>query len=122
MKLLTSIVQNRTAPASLRARAFLLIGDINSQPRGISSTSIDSYLKTAAFYSGVEDAAPEALWKGGQMLEKQAAMLTEQSTPKKSDQIQKPVNAYKEIVTKYPDSQFVQQAQERLNALLPCEE
>jgi outer membrane protein assembly factor BamD (BamD/ComL family) len=51
------------------------------------------------------------------MLERQAATLTEQSTPKKSEQMAKAVTAYKNIVAKYPDSTQVPQAQERLRAL-----
>lgn len=115
-KLLVPIVGSRIGSASLRAHAFLLIGDIQDA-KGNIDAAIDAYLKTAAYYGGVADAAAEGLWKGGQMLERQAAMLNEQSTPKKSEQIGKAVSAYKDIVTKYPNSQFVQQAQDRLNAL-----
>jgi TolA-binding protein len=115
-KLLVGIVGSRTAPAPLRAHAFLLIGQIQ-EGKGNVDAAIDSYLKTAAYYGGVPDAASEGLWRGGQMLEKQAAGLTEQSTPKKSDQIGKAVSAYKDIGTKYPDSTFVAQAQDRLKAL-----
>ena len=114
--LLVGIVGSQTAPASLRAHAFLLIGDIQAQ-KGNIDAAIDSYLKTAAFYGGVADAAAEGLWKGGQMLEKQADGLTEQSTPKKSDQTAKAVTSYKSIVSQYPDSQFVQKAEDRLKAL-----
>jgi TolA-binding protein len=115
-KLLVAIVGSRTATADLRAHAFLLIGDIQAA-KGNTAAAIDSYLKTAAFFSGVADAAPEGLWRGGQMLERQAATLTEQSTPKKSEQMAKAVTAYKNIVAKYPDSTQVPQAQERLRAL-----
>lgn len=116
LKLLVGIVGSRNAPATLRAHAFLLVGDIQAARNNIDA-AIDSYLKTAAYYGGVADAAAEGLWKGGQLLENQAAMLTEQSTPKKSDQIQKAINAYKDIVNKYPNSKYLQQAQDRLNAL-----
>jgi TolA-binding protein len=115
-KLLVPIVGSRSAPAALRAHAFLLIGQIQ-EGKGNIDAAIDSYLKTAAFYAGVADAAPEGLWRGGQMLEKQAETLSEQSTPKKSVQIGKAVTAYKNIVSKYPDSPFVPQAQDRLKAL-----
>jgi TolA-binding protein len=115
-KLLVGIVGSHTAPAPLRAHAFLLIGQIQ-EAKGNIDAAIDSYLKTAAFYEGVEDAAAEGLWRGGQMLEKQAAMLTEQSVPKKSEQLAKAVSAYKTLVTQYPASPFVPKAQDRLNAL-----
>jgi TolA-binding protein len=115
-KLLVGIVGSRNAPSSVRAHAFLLIGQIQ-EAKGNIDAAIDSYLKTAAFYEGVEDAASEGLWRGGQMLEKQAETLNEQSVPKKSEQIAKAISAYKDIVTKYPASPFVAKAQERLNAL-----
>jgi tetratricopeptide (TPR) repeat protein len=115
-KLLVGIVGSRTATAELRAHAFLLIGDIQAA-KGNIPAAIDSYLKTAAFFAGVPDAASQGLWRGGQMLERQAAALTEQSTPKKSEQMAKAVTAYKNIVAKYPDSTLVPQAQERLRAL-----
>ena len=100
----------------MRAHAFFLIGQIQ-EAQGNLDAAIDSYLKTAAFYGGVEDAAAEGSWRGGQMLEKQAAMLNEQSVPKKSEQMAKAILAYKDIVTQYPGSPFTQKAQERLNAL-----
>ena len=115
-KLLVAIVGSRTAPTSLRAHAFLLIGQIQ-EAKGNIDAAIDSYLKTAAYYGSVADAAAEGLWRGGQALEKQAGALTEQSTPKKSEQVGKAVSAYKDIETKYPDSPFYQQAVDRLKAL-----
>jgi TolA-binding protein len=115
-KLLVGIVGSRTAPASVRAHAFLLIGQIQ-EAKGNLDAAIDSYLKTAAFYGGIEDAAAEGSFRGGQMLEKQAAALNEQSVPKKSEQLAKAVSAYKDVVTKYPGSPFAPKAQDRLNAL-----
>jgi TolA-binding protein len=115
-KLLIPIVSSRSAPTTLRAKSFLLIGQIQ-EGKGNLDAAIDSYLKTAAYYGSVSDAASEGLWRGGQMLEKQAAGLTEQSTPKKSEQIAKAVNAYKEIGEKYADSPHFQQSLDRLKAL-----
>ena len=114
--LLVPIVSSRSAPTSLRANAFLLIGQIQ-EAKGNIDAAIDSYLKTAAFYSSVADAAAEGLWRGGQMLEKQAATLTEQTSPKKSDQVAKAVDAYKKIGENYPDSPYFQQSLDRLKAL-----
>jgi TolA-binding protein len=115
-QLLLPIVANRTVSASLRAHAFLLSADIQAA-KGNFPAAIDSYLKMAAYYGGIEDAAPEGLWKGGQLLEKQASVLDETSTPKKSDQIARAVMAYRSLVSKYPDSQYVRQAQDRLELL-----
>jgi TolA-binding protein len=114
--LLVPIVSSRSAPTSLRAHAFLVIGQLQ-EAKGNIDAAIDSYLKTAAFYGSVADAAAEGLWRGGQMLEKQAATLTEQTTPKKSEQIAKAVDAYKKIGENYPDSPFFQQSLDRLKAL-----
>jgi TolA-binding protein len=116
LKLLEGIVPSRTATAPLHAHALLLIGDIFSA-KGNIPAAIDSYLKTAAFYAAVPDAASEGLWHGAQLLEQQAKSLTETSTPKKSEQIAKAVAAYKKIVTNYSASQYVQQAQDRLTTL-----
>jgi len=115
-KLLVPIVSSRTATAALRARAFLLIGDIQAA-KGNTAAAIDSYMKTAVFFSGVPDSAAQGLWRGAQELEKQAAALTEQSTPKKSEQNAKAVAALKNIISKYPDSTLVPQAQEMLRTL-----
>jgi TolA-binding protein len=115
-KLLVPIVSSRTATAALRARAFLLIGDIQAA-KGNIAAAIDSYMKTSVFFAGVPDAAAQGLWRGAQMLVKQAAGLTEQSTPKKSEQTAKAVTALKNIVSKYPDSTLVPQAQELLRTL-----
>jgi TolA-binding protein len=115
-KLLVPIVSSRTATAALRARAFLLIGDIQAA-KGNTAAAIDSYMKTAVFFSGVPDAAAEGLWRGAQMLVRQAAALTEQSTPKKSEQIAKAVTALKNIISKYPNSTLVTQAEELLRTL-----
>jgi TolA-binding protein len=115
-KLLIPIVSSRSAPTTLRADSFLLIGQIQ-EAKGNIDAAIDSYLKTAAYYGSVSAAASEGLWRGGQMLEKQAAGLTEQSAPKKSEQIAKAINAYKEIGAKYADSPYFQQSLDRLKAL-----
>jgi TolA-binding protein len=115
-KLLVAIVSSRTATAPLRAHAFLLIGDIQAA-KGNIAAAIDSYMKTAVFFAGVPDAAAEGLWRGAQMLVRQAATLTEQSTPKKSEQTAKAVTALKNIISKYPDSTLVPQAQELLRTL-----
>ena len=116
LKLLVGVVSNRNASATVRAHAMVLIGDIYAA-KGNVEQAIDAYLKAAAYYGGVPDAAAEGLFKGSQMLEQQASLLNEQSTPKKSEQIAKAVANYKDIITKYPNSKYVQQAQDRLNAL-----
>ena len=116
LKLLIPTTANRNAPSALRARSLVLIGDIDVAQNN-NDAAMDTYLKAAFQFGGVADAAAEGFWKGAQLLEKQAGLLNETSTPKRSAQIQKAINAYKAIVTKYPNSPHLKDAQERLDAL-----
>jgi len=114
--LLVQIIRAQTATAELRANSMLLGGDIQNE-KGNLEAAIDYYIKIATFYQGVPAAAAEGLWKGGQLLEKQAAGLTESSKPTKSAQQAKAVKAYKDLVEKYPASPFASQAKDRLQQL-----
>lgn len=122
--LLVQIIRAQTATAELRANSMLLGGDIQNQKSELDNNknsnreaAIDYYLKIASFYEGVPVAAAEGLWKGAQLLEKQAAGLSETSKPTKSAQMAKAIKAYKDLVQKYPNSPFVAQAKERLQKL-----
>lgn len=115
-KLLVQIIRAQTATAELRANAMLLGGDIQFE-QGNLEPAIDYYIKIATFYEGVPAAAAEGLWKGGQLLEKQAIHLTDTSKPTKEAQMAKALKAYKDLVQKYPNSPFVSQAQKRLQQL-----
>jgi TolA-binding protein len=114
--LLVAIIRAQTATAELRANSMLLGGDIQIE-KGNLEAAIDYYIKIATFYEGVPTAASEGLWKGGQLLEKQAATLTETGKPKKSEQMAKAIKAYKDLIEKYPSSPFAAQAKERLQQL-----
>ena len=114
--LLVQIIRAPTATADLRANSMLLGGDIQNE-KGNLESAIDYYIKIATFYQGVPVAASEGLWKGGQLLEKQAAGLTETSKPPKSAQQAKAVKAYKDLIEKYPNSPFATQAKDRLQQL-----
>ena len=80
-------------------------------------------MKIAVFYEGVAPAAAEGLWRGGQLLEKQAATLPDsnpdKTKPTKPTQLAKATKAYKDLADKYPASPFVAKAKERLSLLGP---
>jgi len=79
--------------------------------------AIDNYIKIAQFYSGVPTVASRGLWEGGQLLERQAATITDPA--QKQRQINQAVRAYQDIVKEFPNSEFAAQARQRLNALSP---
>lgn len=116
MTLLVGIIRAPTATAELRANSFLLAGKVQEQ-KGALEPAIDYYIKIATFYEGVPSAASEGLWRGAQLLEKQAASLSETTKPKKSAQLSKATKAYKDLSEKYPASGFAVKAKERLQSL-----
>jgi hypothetical protein len=79
--------------------------------------AIDFFMKIPQFYSGVPLAAAEGLWEGGQLLELQAATLTEETKPKKSEQITRAKASYSQIVKDFPSDKYAEQAKQRLQAL-----
>jgi len=125
--LLTGIIRAPTATAELRADAMLLGGDIQAakfsnaqndkEKNAALDAAIDYYIKIATFYQGVPAAAAEGLWKGAQLLEQQAATLSEWTKPTREQQISKATKAYKDLTQKYPMSEFAEKAKERLQAL-----
>ncbi len=123
--LLTAIIRNPNASAELRAKAYLLGGDVMLEQSNEATdpklkkefleSAIDYYLKIAEFFAGVPKPAAEGLWKGGQLLEQQAAAATD---PKfKAAQLGKAKGAYQQLLKEYPNSEFAPKAQERLTAL-----
>ena len=74
MPLLADVMKLPATPLLARARAMFLVGEIQ-EGKG-QEGAMDSYLKVAVFYP-TSPQAPEGLWKGGQLLEKQAAGLGE---------------------------------------------
>jgi outer membrane protein assembly factor BamD (BamD/ComL family) len=118
MPLLAEVARSPSAPNNARARALFLNGKIQ-QAKGLDG-AIDAYLKVAAFYPTAPDAA-EGLWLGGQLLEKQAATLTETPSkpggPTKSGQLARARKAYEDLVTHYGSSKWADQARQRIAAL-----
>jgi len=120
INLLIPIMRAQSASVSidLRAQAMLLGGRIQEDQNHLEQ-AIDYYIKIASFYEGVPTAAAEGLWRGGQLLEKQAAGLQETGKVTKSGQLAKAAKAYKDLVEKYPSSPFADQASKRRAALKP---
>jgi TolA-binding protein len=112
---------------SLRANSFLLYGHImkdkmaaETDPKKKSENcgaAIDFFMKIPQFYSGVPIAAAEGLWEGGQLLELQASTLTEESKPKKSEQIIRAKACYAQLEKDFPSDKHAEQAKQRLQAL-----
>src|SRR5207248_9606076 len=123
MNLLIGIIRAPTATAELRANSMLLGGQIEEKKNALEP-AIDYYIKIATFYEGVPTAASEGLWRGAQLLEQQAASLPdstkEKNKPTKPGQMAKAVKAYKDLVEKYPTSDYAAKARERLESLQPA--
>ena len=127
MPMLGAIIRAPNATAELRANSFLLYGEImkdkwqaETDPAKKAEnlgSAIDYFLKIPQFYSGVPAAAAKGLWEGGQLLETQATTLTEESTPKKSEQLTKARLAYEQLAKDYPNDPLAAQATARLQAL-----
>ncbi len=120
MNLLVQIIRAPTATAELRANSMLLGAQIQEKKNAFDA-AIDYYLKIAVFYEAVAPAAAEGLWRGGQLLEAQAATLPESSSekdkPTKPGQMAKAIRAYKDLVAKYPNSPLASKAKDRLSQL-----
>lgn len=118
LPLLAEVAKNSRSPVPVRARGLFLNGEIQAGKGSIEA--IDSYLKLAAFYPTAAD-APEGLWKGAQLLEKQAATLGDTPAkpggPTKTSQLARARKAYNDLATKYADSKWTEQAKARLAAL-----
>jgi TolA-binding protein len=106
--------QSASATVDLRANAMLLGGRIQ-EAQGHIEAAIDYYIKIGSFYEGVPVAAAEGLWRGAQLLEKQAAGLNDTGAVTKSGQFAKAMKAYQGIVEKYPSSPYADQAAKRLS-------
>ena len=118
LPLLADVMKLPATPLAARARAMFLNGQIQ-EAKG-EEGAMDSYLKVAVFYPTSAEAA-EGLWKGAQLLEKQAATLGETPAkpggPTKTGQLAKARKAYQDLVAKYGESQWAAQAKARVAAL-----
>ncbi len=114
--LLGQIIRARTG-APLRANAMLLLAEIQEET-GDTDAAIDNYIKIAQFYEAVQRPAAEGLWRGAQLLEKKIAATTDAALRQKLTK--NAVDAYQNLVTKYPSSEHAPEAQKRLSALRPA--
>ncbi|XHR28064.1 MAG: tetratricopeptide repeat protein [Chthoniobacteraceae bacterium] len=120
--LLIQIFRTPAAAIDLRANAMLLHAKIQEDKNELAP-AIDENLKIALFFDSVPAVAAEGLWRGAQLLEKQAANLPQTSQnpkdPTKPAQLQKALKAYKDLVSKYPTAPHVAEAKVRISALEP---
>jgi TolA-binding protein len=123
LPLLIQVIRARNASTDLRANAMLLNAQIQESKNELLP-AIDQYLKIALFYDSVPAAAADGLWRGGQLLEKQAATLPQTSAnPKdvtKPMQLRKALKAYKDLIAKYPSAPHMAEAKARIAALEPA--
>lgn len=114
--LLGEVAKAPGSPLETRAEGMMLLARIQQDKGQVGA--LDTYLKLQAFYPASAQ-APEALWMGAQLLERQAAGLSEAASspnaPTKASQTKRARDAYHTIVTKYPDSKFAAQAREKLS-------
>jgi hypothetical protein len=77
-------------------------------------------LKVAVFYPKSPE-APAGLWKGAELLEKQAAALGSKPAkpggPTRESQLARARKAYQDLAAKYPDSPWAGKARDRVAAL-----
>ncbi|MSR65333.1 MAG: tetratricopeptide repeat protein [Verrucomicrobiae bacterium] len=86
-----------------RIRALLGLGR-SQMAKGDCKSAVDNFQKVSLFYEKYKEFASEALWLGGLCFEK----LTN---------ITEAIKQYRELVTKYPDTKYVDDANKRLKEL-----
>ncbi len=74
------VIRAQKSNAELRAKSMLLLGKIH-EANSRYELAIDNYIKISVFYAGVPKVAAEGLWRGGQLLERQAAGDIPMPTP-----------------------------------------
>ncbi|MEO6053649.1 MAG: tetratricopeptide repeat protein [Chthoniobacterales bacterium] len=128
LKLLAPIIPAPNATVDLRANSMLLFGYIYKDKmeaatdaeakNKIRQIAIDNFLKIQDMYEKSSVAASTGLWEGSQLLEQQAATLTD---PKVKDfqtrQLNQAKANYQSLIAKYPNSPYVEKAKERLAAM-----
>jgi TolA-binding protein len=80
IKRIQEVIKAQKAPAELRAKSMLLLGDIHKD-NGRIPLAIDNYIKISVFYTGVPKVAAEGLWRGAQLLEDQSTGKYPMPTP-----------------------------------------
>ncbi len=80
MKRLLEVIKAQKASAELRAKSMLLLGRIHEDNRRFAE-AIDNYVKISVYYGAIKPAAAEGLWRGAQLLERQASGELPMPTP-----------------------------------------
>ena len=78
---LHKVIKAQKASAELRAKAMLLLGRIHEDNSRFPE-AIDNYVKISVFYSAIGKHAAEGLWRGAQLLERQASGELAMPVPK----------------------------------------
>jgi TolA-binding protein len=122
---LPGLIRSPNATADVRAKAMLLGGEIMEKRMAAASdpkerdeamgAAIDYYIKIDQFYSGVPSIASEGLWRGAQLLERQAAGATDQEFRRRQNNLAR--RSYQDLIKKYPNSPHLEAAQARLAAM-----
>lgn len=84
IKRIQEVIRAQTSTAELRAKSMLLLGKIH-EANGRFELAIDNFIKISVFYSGVPEVAAEGLWRGAQLLERQASGEIPMPTPKPAE-------------------------------------
>ncbi len=80
MERLRKVALAQKAPPELRAKSMFLLARIHEDNRRFPE-AIDNYVKVSVYYPAVSKVAAEGLWRGGQLLEKQASGEIPMPTP-----------------------------------------
>jgi len=72
IKRIQEVIRAQKSNAELRAKSMLLLGKIH-EANGRFELAIDNFIKISVFYGAVPKVAAEGLWRGGQLLERQAS-------------------------------------------------
>jgi TolA-binding protein len=84
---LRKVLKAQEATPELRAKAMLLLGRIY-EDNGRFAEAIDTYVKISTHYSAIQKPAAEGLWRGAQLLEKQAEGKIPMPTPPPAPKVQ----------------------------------
>jgi TolA-binding protein len=71
MARLRKVALAQRAPPELRAKSMLLLGKIHEENKRYTE-AIDNYVKISVYYGAIREVAAEGLWRGAQLLERQA--------------------------------------------------
>lgn len=127
LALLTPIIRATNVTPELPAKALLLGGFLITDKMNaatdpkmkdeLMANAIDYFLKVHQLYSGVPAVASQGLWQGAQLLEVQAAGITDPAKKKRQSDLA--IRSYGDLVREFPNSELAPKAQERLAALQP---